>query len=328
MPRQSKGRVYVSKRGKAWRVEIRKPGGERNFRHYKTEEEANIIAAAARARFDQSKTVSVAIDEYHADMVERGLKKSHTDATWYRLRSIFQNLEQPLSELDRFECQRLYDKLREGKAVDTHRNTLNQCRTFGKWLVKKGTLPTNPWAEIEGVGKRKRGKEQLTIDESRKLVKACLASDETGATATLCCLVLALRAGEVAGLTERAIDDGGRILRVLDAKTPTGIRAVEVPEFLQSRLHALVAEPKLSRHWVYRQAKRWCRLAKVTIVGAHALRGTHASLAAGAGATSQIVAGALGHASTAVTEAHYAQQEARDQGKQKAALRLLAGGKS
>jgi integrase len=46
------------------------------------------------------------------------------------------------------------------------------------------------------------------------------------------------------------------------------------------------------------------------IGGPHGLRGTHSSLAAAAGATSAIIASAMGHTGTGVTERHYIKPEA------------------
>jgi integrase len=270
--------------------------------------------------------VSLAIDEYAIDMADRGCKPRHIDTTKWRLGEMFDG-DPLVRELDRRRAQKLYNDLRDkGHSVDTHRNTLNQTRTFCKWLVKRGYLATNPFADVEGVGKRKRGKVQLTIDESRKLVGACLASDSTGATATLCCLLLALRASEVANISLRALDDGGRILRVMESKTEAGIRLLEVPDVLRPRMAAL-AELDVDRHWVGYHVRLWCERAGVTVVGPHSLRGTHASLATGAGATSQLVAGSLGHASTSVTEAHYTKQEATAGATQRAALKVLEGGR-
>ncbi len=134
-----------------------------------------------------------------------------------------------------------------------------------------------------------------------------------------------MRAGELVGLSPRSIDDGGRILRIDVAKTEAGIGLIEIPEVLRDRLPALAAA-SFDRHWVNRQVHRLCKKAGVTDVGPHALRGTHASLATQAGATSQLVADTLGHASTSVTHRHYTKPSAVAASKTRAALTVLAGG--
>jgi integrase len=62
---------------------------------------------------------------------------------------------------------------------------------------------------------------------------------------------------------------------------------------------------KRDRQWLYHWVRAYCDEAKVPAVCVHSLRGLHATLATEAGATSHVVAGALGHSSPAVTHAHY-----------------------
>ena len=57
------------------------------------------------------------------------------------------------------------------------------------------------------------------------------------------------------------------------------------------------------------------------VVCPHSLRGLHATLATEAGATSHVVAAALGHTSPAVTQAHYIQSGTT----QRARTRRVAG---
>jgi integrase len=47
---------------------------------------------------------------------------------------------------------------------------LAEARTFLKWCVKMGWLATNPLDGVEGVGRRRHGKDQLRIDEARKWI--------------------------------------------------------------------------------------------------------------------------------------------------------------
>lgn len=137
--------------------------------------------------------------------------------------------------------------------------------------------------------------------------------------------MLAIRSGEIVGLGARSIDDDGRLLRVFEAKTDAGVRLIEIPKVLRERLPAL-AEATITRHFINYHVRRLCKLAKVTVVCPHALRGTHASLATRAGATSQLVADTLGHASTHVTHRHYTKASAVQESNTKAALKVLAGG--
>ncbi|HMG51886.1 MAG TPA: hypothetical protein VK601_00365, partial [Kofleriaceae bacterium] len=62
---------------------------------------------------------------------------------------------------------------------------------------------------------------------------------------------------------------------------------------------------KRDRYWLAHHVERLCAEAEVPVVCTQSLRGLHASVATEAGATSHVVASALGHSSPAVTHAHY-----------------------
>lgn len=64
-----------------------------------------------------------------------------------------------------------------------------------------------------------------------------------------------------------------------------------------------------SRQHFWETLHRFCRRAQVPVVCPHSLRGLHATLALEAGATSEMVAQALGHGSFQVTARHYATAE-------------------
>jgi hypothetical protein len=63
--------------------------------------------------------------------------------------------------------------------------------------------------------------------------------------------------------------------------------------------------PEADRFWLLYHVERLCSKAGVPVVCTQSLRGLHASVATDAGATSHVVASALGHSSPAVTHAHY-----------------------
>lgn len=105
-------------------------------------------------------------------------------------------------------------------------------------------------------------------------------------------------------------------------KTKRSGRTLEVPALLRPYLLALAKDrpadaqlisrtllprsgKKRDRYWLLRHVERLCADARVPIVCTQSLRGLHASVATDAGATSHVVASALGHSSPAVTHAHY-----------------------
>jgi integrase len=192
--------------------------------------------------------------------------------------------------------------------------------------------------EVEGVGKRRKGKPQLRIDEARKWRAKALelaSGGESGAVAALMCLLMGLRTSEVVERVVRDVDDDGRLLWVPEAKTEAGRRTQEIPEELQPFLLQLCEgkspeDRLLGRHWrdwPCKWTRRICRLAGVPEVSAHGMRGLHATLAEEQGATAQMVVKALGHESIKTTHGHYTQPSAVANARQKRTLTVIGGGR-
>jgi integrase len=183
----------------------------------------------------------------------------------------------------------------------------------------------HPVANFEPIGQRNRGKKQLRIDEARKLVDVCIRQANEGdeaAVGALTAFLLGLRASEVTDRVVRDLDDNGRLLWIEFGKTKRSRRTLEVPALLRPYLLSLAKDrpadaqlisrtisprtgKKRDRHWLLRHVERLCAEADVPVVCTQSLRGLHASVATDAGATSHVVASALGHSSPAVTHAHY-----------------------
>jgi integrase len=174
---------------------------------------------------------------------------------------------------------------------------------------------------VEVLGRRKKGKPQLTEDEAKQLLGCAVrlgGAGDAGAIATAVALLLGMRTGEIVERIVRDLDAGGTKLRITSAKTAAGIRTMKIPSVLQPLLKTL-AGGKLptdrlfgdwNRHWVLRSVMRLCKEAGVPVVPAHGLRGTHARLAVEAGISGDVVARSLGHENFGVTTDHYAGQDA------------------
>lgn len=325
-----------------WRVIVVEDGGARVARRCASEEEAHRVIAEVEKELELEGPITVdeALEKYAQWLDLRGRRAGSRATTCQRLLALHSSApaERRLAGLNATVCADAYRAFVVSRAVDTHRNALGEAKTFGAWCVKQGWLRRNPWAEVEPVGKRKRGKLQLRVDEARKwLAKASELAEagDDGAVAAMCCLVLGLRASEVIERVGRDVDDEGALLWIDASKTPAGRRLVEVPGMLGALLHARARTVGSGaqlwphdRHWVRDQVKRICRLAGVPVICAHGARGTQSSIAMGAGATAQLVAATLGHASSAVTLAHYAEPGAVASGQAGRALRVLAGGRA
>lgn len=333
--------------GNQWRVICVGASGARDSRYFESERQARDFVAAFR-KSAETRTIAVAVEAYLASQEKRvtegELRTSTVEREAYHLRKMLA-LEQhghlDLKRLTPKLAAQLYDA-RTG-AVDTHRNGLSVCKAFGRWCAERGWLPADPFARIKGRGRRKKGKPQLRIEESRIVIDVCAERLDTddGAVCALAYLLLSTRNAEIVLAHVRDVDDGGRMFWVPDAKTEAGKRRIEVPAVLQPGLSRLAADrapdAPLFAHastrarpqdWAREQVWRICRLAGVPKVGPHGLRGTHATIADTAGATPELVAATLGHASTAITTggAYIDKQQAAAAGRRRA-WKVLDGGR-
>jgi len=315
--------------------------GTRTDRSYPSEAAAQAVKdeIAAEIAGRRSKAIADAIDEYEAYLRdEKGNKyKSYTE-TVRRLRKFFHETHICLAMLTEKRCQGYYDKLTREMASDSHRNMLAEAKTFLRWCMSKRWMAGQPLERVKGVGKRRKGKSQLGIDEARKWLEVAMKlarEDNEGAVAAMCAFLLGMRASEIVNLTVRDIDDAGQVLWIRKSKTPAGERNVFVPlevrpfllELAEGRDGAEMLFSYHRREWVLKWVKRICAQAGVPVVCAHSMRGLHGTLAKAMGASSALVAAAMGHTNEATTLGHYVKPEAVQVVDQLAALRVLQGGK-
>lgn len=292
------------------------------------------------------------MDAYETSMRERDLAsvtikraRDHLD----RLLSLAANGHRPLSWLTPRRAAPMYQRLVPLLAVDNHRNALAAGRSFGRFCFDRGWLPADPFARVKGVGRRKRGKPQLHIDEARKLLDTCYAEASRESIAVAVSLIGACGSSEVALRQVRDLDDGGRLLHVTKGKNRYRVRSIEVPDDLRPFLLALAkGRPgaaylfgvgdvdRPTRYWVYWHTRRLAMKAKVPHVSPHGLRGTHSTIATGHASSSVSVSAALaqagaglGHApGSPITASTYVTPGTIDRAKQRAAMRVLRGGRS
>ena len=318
---------------KGWRVKVvDRVTGKSTNTMFPTEIEAR--SAINRLRRKAEREIGISIDgalmTYEKHLTEKGNKPLSICSTLERLRSLFKDQTHYVVALTCDDAARIWNgytarPTRTGKppAVDTRINVLHEAKTFMRWCLKqRWTKVPEPFAGIEILGERSRGKEQLDrVDDARRWLATALelAPDDVGALAAATALLMGMRASEVTDRLVRDLDDDGRVLVIPRAKTRAGIRRLRLPAVLQPLLARLAAGkepterlfgPDADRWWLRTAVQRICRLAKTPIVSPHGLRGTHATLAVQAGVTGDAVARALGHESFAVTADHYAKPEA------------------
>jgi integrase len=318
--------------------------GSRGVESFATKERAEDrkreleeVAAVAATTIDE------AIDAYERHMIAKGNKATSYKETVRRMRRFFgAHLDLELDLLTVQRAKRCYEAL-AGMAADSHRNMLAEAKTFLRWCVSQRWLRKSPLEEVQGTGRRKKGKAQLRLDEARAWrAKAheLAGAGEEGAVAALMTLTMGLRASEITGRKVRDLDDGGRLLWIEDAKTDAGTRTVAVPEELQGYLRAQVEgrgreeglwRGKHWRDWPRENVQRICRAAGVPEVTAHGMRGLAATLAGAAailaGGGLGTVPAALGHVDARTTEQSYADRAELEKARRKRALKVLDGGK-
>jgi integrase len=344
------------KHGRKWRLLVRtsRSGGryqgfDRTFqsveaaRTWQREYERQVAAAG--------RTVEDAIDAYMRHSERKGNKASSLATARFQLRQMFPEPSLSLVDVTRTRAQQLYDALVDsGVAVDTHRGALSKAKSWGVFCRKEGWLKINPFEDVEGVGRRTKGKQQLTYDETRAFEDCCYRAwcerKDRAAIAGLLSLMFSMRASEVSQLRAIDIDNQGRILRIgeVEHKTEESKRLAQVPPRYRPILLEIAASPALpdgrlfsldrgakkdkpaDRHWVLRAVRRLMKEAGVRIITAHGLRGTSATIGA-AHAGAQTMSTALGHTSVGMTKAHYIDADAvADTQAERFADLLLGGG--
>jgi integrase len=308
---------YAHRRG--WKVVVLDEEHHRSSHVCASYEEAHDLIRALDTDLgaDPGVRIGTAIDRYGAFMAYKGNKVTSIATTKYRLQAFFAEvIWEPLRRLDRGTCQQLYDRLVATQAVDTHRNTLSQAKSFLAWCVHNHYLALNPIDRVRPVGKRQHGKPQLRLDEARawlSVAKHLATADQRGAIAAMMALLMGMRSSEILRCAARDVDDGARLLWIPLSKTRSGRRVLEIPPVLRRHLARLSrGQPSLARlfpyrrEWLYKWVRRICDDAGTPLVCTHSMRGLHATIAIDAGITPPAVATALGHASVRATLLSYA----------------------
>jgi len=300
--------------------------GTKKYHVFETEDEAWGFIEAKRPRLVTNPvTVKNAVTEYVEQ--RKDLKASSQTTLRFRLQALIRGKE--TTPVQVFPAMASWTKLTESNAVDTLYGLRSAALGFFDWCVSKKYLKKNPLAGVTIVGHKKEGKEQLRMDEARLFLERALEAVEgerltkrrggqqdMGVLGAATALLLGFRNGEVVDRTVRDLDDGGSVLWVPDAKTPAGVRRVEVPDALKPYLLKLAENRErtaqlfegLTRDGLRYWTGTLCKVLGLPKVTPHGLRGTHATASMRPHANPHEVAAALGHKSFAVTARHYAKR--------------------
>jgi integrase len=232
------------------------------------------------------------------------------------------------------------------QSTDSQHGIRAAAKGFIGFCLKAGLLRKDPLAEIEILGKKRRGKAQLHINEAKRFVAEALqCPGDPLAIACAAMVFTGLRPGEIMSLRVRDFDAGGTILWVERSKTEAGRRGVEVAGVFRPYLAELVRdrgsmeylfsfEPQRKRtnkderkqrvDALLRRTRSLCEAAGLPVVCSHSMRGLHSTLATGVGVTGHAVAKALGHTSFVVTKRHYVDQDVLENATLRSTLGMLS----
>ena len=298
---------------------------------------AEVRRLRIQAQKQASITVEKAIANYAEHLRKMGLKESSINTADFRLTRLFNAvLSVPIGTITPKQAREQYQSLSR-LSVDTRLNMLALAKQFCRVARESGWTESVLLEDVKPEGRRRCGKKKLTLDESRKYLAACLvlAMSENrnvrqAAIAACMALLFGLRSGEVLGLLAKDIDDNGKILRISSAKTRAGIRSLQIPEWFQPHLASLIeglpSDARIfprEKTWLHRHCVNMCKVAGVSRVTPHGLRGVHADLSLLAAATPLQVSQALGHTNTGVTFRHYADKGLADQQQHQQAVQTL-----
>lgn len=296
--------------GNRWRVIAVALSGERTTESFPTEVEASARCAALNV--EGAVMLRSAVDEYLQRCKDRS--RATTRFRLYGLLRLHEN-DRPVAAITTAAAQACIDaRIAAGYAGATVIGEISVAVRFFGWAQESDLVIGNPFEAVKCDVEVKRGKPKLRVNASKQLLAYLYLDHSLEATAVLTAFTLALRASSVVHLKVADLDDDGRLLWIVDDKTPAGNREIEIPDLLRERLLPLAEGkapqdrlfPDKDRFWLYRHTKRICVLAGVDVVTPHGLRGSGATNAVRVNGSLPEVARAIGHADGGATlKRHY-----------------------
>jgi integrase len=309
-----------------FRVAVKMLDGKQVRHSFDTGEAARefIEKASTRKLAGGGTKIEKVIDEYLANRGD--LKPSSVATLRFRLTAVAKGRTQ--YPIEAFPWERAWRERVVGQSADSQLGIKSALAGLLAWAVKQRIIRKAPDLP-EVAGQRSKGKEQLRIDEAKRMVALAIRQRDSLALAVMTMLYTGIRPGEAMMLKVRDLDDGARLLWVAaeDGKTDAARRMVEVdPPALGALLAELAAgRPgteylfpfesrrknaknaiKSRRDALHRRLARLCKEAGVPAVVPHSMRGLHSTIAVERGATGRAVATAIGHTSfERITVPHY-----------------------
>lgn len=318
--------------GELWRIIVVDEKGQRRSATVASEKEAARLVARERVKID-GQTVGWAIREWTAARERSGviLPKTAEHQAARACAMLATLLDRPIASVTARQAQDAYDRHATRPALHgrplaaaSNRFDLGLCRTAWRWALKRGYCAVNVWADVEPIGRPRKGKAQLTGKEAGRLIaqahSEALLWGHRLAVATLACILIGVRSSEALSITASDLD--GTHVRIRGTKTPSARRRLRMPELLREHLERLASsvapDERLmpyDRKQLYFFQVLLCRRAGVPRVTPHGLRATWATLSVDGGDSVEAVSRALGHSNLAVTLGHYVSRDAANNAK-------------
>ena len=201
-----------------------------------------------------------------------------------------------------------------GLAPTYQKSLHNQLSCVFNFAVKYYRLSANPCVQAGSVGKTRAEEMHIwTAEEFSRFVEA-LGDKPVSRAAFLLLFWTGIRSGELLALTAADFDFTAKTLSItknyarqdgadliLSPKTPKSRRVVTLPDFLVEALEPFAAarpEGRLfprTKHFLYHEMQRGCRLSGVPRIRVHDLRHSHASFLIDKGFSPLLIAERLGH---------------------------------
>jgi len=308
-----------------FRVAVMTLDGKHVRRSFETEHDARefIEESGTKTLGSKGHKIEAVVDDYLSTRTD--LKASTIETLRFRMAAIIKGRTHFPIEV--FPWGKAWNERVACQATDSQIGIRNALQGLLGWALKQRILRRLPELP-EVTGRRHRGKDQLRIDEAKRVVVLVLNKGDPLAIAIVSMLLTGIRPGEAMALKVRDLDDEGTVLWVAaeDGKTDAAKRMVEVVPALRPMLTALAqgrsgdeylfrfqskkqktTNPLKSRtDALHRRLRQLCREARVPSVVPHSLRGLHSTIATERGSTGRAVADALGHTSfERITEPHY-----------------------
>jgi len=350
-----------------WRITLGYGARTSGRHYYESPEDAEtarrrfLRAIEAENRAASEATLRNQLDLWEAAKVEAGNKERSASVDRARAARFFGGDEEiPLPHLGSVDAAETAYKrcvasvTWTGKPISVaeQQACLKAARRFGSWLVRQHLWRVNPLTDVDLVGRARRGedsKAQFSRDQGRMFrdgALACFDAGDSAALAAAVCIMMGVRASEIATRRVSHLDNGGTILRIPWAKSKRGVRDLPIIDVdLQQALQEQVRRARewsrsqdpapidpplfppvryanhgphatgetLSNTQLRRAVHRVCRAVGLPEVTTHGLRGTFGSRSAAGGVAIDQVARDMGN-HPAVASRHYVSDQAAAEG--------------